>query len=198
MKATFVLLVACVAGSGCYTQLQQAARDGDPARVKAALDAGASINDQAHAQFSETALHLALDGKTPAHLECVRVLLQRGASAEVQRRDGYTALCRAILVGNVEGVRLLIAHRVNLHPPCIDRALDNLNGEPGEREITALVRDAQEGKKGETALPPGAPPPEPPAAEPPPPPPPAAPGCGKDNDCKGDRICVKGECVAPK
>lgn len=31
-------------------------------------------------------------------------------------------------------------------------------------------------------------------------PPPAAPcftGCGKDTDCKGDRICVKGECVDP-
>ena len=27
---------------------------------------------------------------------------------------------------------------------------------------------------------------------------PAPAGCGKDTDCKGDRICVKGECVAPK
>ena len=27
---------------------------------------------------------------------------------------------------------------------------------------------------------------------------PAPAGCGKDTDCKGNRICVKGECVAPK
>jgi hypothetical protein len=39
-----------------------------------------------------------------------------------------------------------------------------------------------------------------PVAEPPVPVAPAAPclaGCGKDTDCKGDRICVKGECVDP-
>jgi hypothetical protein len=39
-----------------------------------------------------------------------------------------------------------------------------------------------------------------PGAEPPVPVAPAAPclaGCGKDTDCKGDRICVKGECVDP-
>lgn len=54
-----------------------------------------------------------------------------------------------------------------------------------------------------------APPPTPPPALPgpavPPAPPgsqvgptPTAPGCGKDTDCKGDRICEKGECVDPR
>jgi hypothetical protein len=44
---------------------------------------------------------------------------------------------------------------------------------------------------------------EPPAAEPPasapspPEPAPSAAGCGKDTDCKGDRICVQGQCVSP-
>lgn len=33
---------------------------------------------------------------------------------------------------------------------------------------------------------------------PPQPPPTAAGGCMKDTDCKGDRICNKGECVSPK
>ena len=28
-------------------------------------------------------------------------------------------------------------------------------------------------------------------------PPPAASGCSKDTDCKGDRVCVKGECADP-
>ena len=27
---------------------------------------------------------------------------------------------------------------------------------------------------------------------------PASTGCAKDNDCKGERVCEKGECVAPR
>ena len=55
----------------------------------------------------------------------------------------------------------------------------------------------------EDAPPPAAAPPPPPEAAPPPPeaappPPPPANGCGKDTDCKGDRICVNGSCVFPR
>jgi uncharacterized protein len=195
------LLVACLAASGCYTPLQRAASDGDPRRVQAALDAGAAINEQAHAQLSETPLHLAMDGATRGHLETARLLLARGADPELQSRSGNTVLCRAILLKNPEGVRLLVAHGAKTHAPCMARALGYLKGEVGEREITALLAGARDGTKDEKRPPATAPTPPPPAtapAPPPPPPPPAPAGCGKDTDCKGDRVCVKGECVAPK
>jgi hypothetical protein len=38
----------------------------------------------------------------------------------------------------------------------------------------------------------------PPPAAAQPAPPPATGGCAKDNDCKGDRVCDKGQCVAPR
>ena len=50
-------------------------------------------------------------------------------------------------------------------------------------------------KPGASGTPTAAPPP------PPPPPPTAAPGkpgCAKDTDCKGNRVCERGQCVAPK
>ncbi len=41
--------------------------------------------------------------------------------------------------------------------------------------------------------------PKQPAAAPPPPPPAAQPNqCGRDADCKGDRICDHGQCVTPR
>ncbi|MGE0320737.1 MAG: hypothetical protein AB7S68_00450 [Polyangiaceae bacterium] len=40
-------------------------------------------------------------------------------------------------------------------------------------------------------------PPEMPETPAPPDAPPTAPGCGKDTDCKGDRICKEGQCVDP-
>jgi hypothetical protein len=41
-------------------------------------------------------------------------------------------------------------------------------------------------------------PPPPPAATPSEPAAPKGAGCSKDMDCKGDRICDKGECVSPR
>jgi ankyrin repeat protein len=200
METRFVLLVACLAVGGCYTGLQRAANDGDPARVKDLLHAGAPINGQAHIMVGETALHRAVTGKSPGHVECVRLLLERGADPEIKTRGGHTVLCWAMSYENAAAVRLLIARGVDLHVACVQRNLDHLQQENGEAEVAVLVREAQEAKK-EVREEPGnqEPPPEPPpAAEPPPPPSPTAPGCGKDTDCKGDRICVKGECVAPK
>ena len=65
-----------------------------------------------------------------------------------------------------------------------------------ESEATILNNVAAELAKAPPAPAPEAAPP-PPAPEPSPAAPPPAAGCGKDTDCKGDRICVKGECVEP-
>jgi ankyrin repeat protein len=192
------LLVICWAASGCFTPLQQAASDGDPKRVKALLDAGAPINEQPHARMSETPLHLAMDGATRGHLASARLLLARGANPEIESRTGHTVLCRAIILKNVEGVRLLVAHGVNVQPRCMRLALYFLRGERGEREITDILRGARDVVKEAKRPPATAPAPRPaPPATAPAAPPPAPAGCGKDTDCKGDRVCVKGECVEP-
>jgi ankyrin repeat protein len=195
MRPTFLgLLAACLAG-GCYTPLQRAASDGDVAKVKALLDAGAPVNTQPHARFSETPLHLAVDGATRGHREALRLLLARGADPEILSRSGNTVLCRAIWLKNVEAVRLLVARGVNTNAPCMQRALDYLKGETGEREITALLHAAQPPGKDVVRPPASAPAP---AAAPAPASAPRPVGCGKDTDCKGDRVCVKGECLPPK
>lgn len=59
----------------------------------------------------------------------------------------------------------------------------------GELELGATSSPA--GEDTPPATPPGTPPGTPPAT------PPSGGGCTKDNECKGDRICVKGDCVAP-
>jgi hypothetical protein len=53
-----------------------------------------------------------------------------------------------------------------------------LAGEPGVKaELAAGLRAALQGEPASLPAP--------------------AAGCGKDTDCKGDRICVRGECVSP-
>jgi hypothetical protein len=80
-----------------------------------------------------------------------------------------------------------------------EKAKRTLRAEDGVPSATAVTPSAA----SVSAAPPGvASPPAQPIAAPPPSPPvataPPAPGaCGKDTECKGDRICQAGQCTAP-
>ena len=69
--------------------LYQAARDGDVAEVRRLIASGADLNGADGTVFGSTALHLAaLFG----HVDCVRVLVEGGASVDKRTQFGCTPL----------------------------------------------------------------------------------------------------------
>lgn len=84
-------------------QLRTAARDGDLAGVKKALQAGASID--AKSEWNDTALNEAADA---AHFEIVEHLLASGAHIENKGGADKTPLANAALAGHPKVVVLLL------------------------------------------------------------------------------------------
>ena len=88
---------------GSPTDLTEAAKEGDIARLRGLLDAGAEVNGADEAEL--TALHWA---SAWGHADACRLLLERGA--EVNARDGRdaTPLHAAAFFGRPEAVRALL------------------------------------------------------------------------------------------
>ena len=93
------------AAAKCKGHFTVAARDGDDARVRCWLDAGADPNERD--QHGATALMNAAAG---GHTGAARLLIERGADPNLAtRRDGATALMMAAYRGHADMVRLLLA-----------------------------------------------------------------------------------------
>jgi len=118
--------------AGCEAPLSKAIRHGDSPAVAARLDAGDDINGS-----------LGSSGRTPlqiaaaeGRLDVAKLLLDRGADVNVRRR-GTGALSQAVIAGDVEMTKLLLAHGAEAGR----RELLWANG-PRKAELVALLQDA--------------------------------------------------------
>jgi uncharacterized protein len=84
-------------------QLQEAAKSGDLAGLKQALDRGSNISETDEA--GDPALVLA---SLRGHADAVALILDRGADIEVRNKGGLTALHAAAYAGNLDVVKLLV------------------------------------------------------------------------------------------
>jgi ankyrin repeat protein len=89
---------------GGFTPLLFAAQQGNVESVRLLLDAGADVNDTA--PIGTSALVVATHS---GHRDAATLLLDRGADPNADAA-GYTALHAAVLLGDVESVRALLAH----------------------------------------------------------------------------------------
>lgn len=115
------------------SELREAARRGDVARLSALLRQGAAVD--ARDQAGLTALMHA------ASPETARVLLRAGADVNASTPSGWTALMQAAAGGSVETVRLLLGAGASLD------ARDRLWGTPldvasqrGQTDVVQLLR----------------------------------------------------------
>ncbi len=92
------------------TPLSIAAREGDAARIRQLLDAGAAV-DARSASMNITPLMGAANRTNAAPL--VRLLLDAGADPTAAARNGAGALARAVLGGDVEAAQMLLEAGAN-------------------------------------------------------------------------------------
>src|ERR671916_812871 len=110
LAALLTLLLAVAAAAqdpkqALNEQLYEAARKGDPAEVKAALDRGADVN--AKFRYRATALFKAAER---GHTEVVKLLIERGADVNVKDTFyGATAMTWALDKGHTGVVRAILA-----------------------------------------------------------------------------------------
>jgi ankyrin repeat protein len=88
-----------------WTDLHDAAFDGDVERVKKLLEKGENPN--AKNKTGRTPLHVAA---YMGHVEVVRLLLEHGADPNAKDKDGHTPLHDATSGGYVDVVKLLLKH----------------------------------------------------------------------------------------
>lgn len=86
-------------------QLLDAAREGDLQRMLAALEQQCNHPDVVDPQRGCTALHMAADG---GHEDCLRALVERGASVEAADTLGLTALHWAAAAGREPCLQALL------------------------------------------------------------------------------------------
>ncbi|CAJ1433685.1 unnamed protein product [Effrenium voratum] len=102
--------------SGWNSALLKGAREGDPALVREALDAGASTESRAVGSsavkrgLAESCLGLTalMHAARGGHLTCVMALLDSRASLEAEDEDGATPLHYAALSGDLDVFKALI------------------------------------------------------------------------------------------
>ncbi len=102
----YLALATTTRAAGPDEDLHAAARAGDLAAVKAAVEKGADVNTRT--EYGATALSYACDR---GHVEVVRFLIERGAN--VNRADTFyqsTPLTWAAFNGHSEVVKLLLEH----------------------------------------------------------------------------------------
>lgn len=102
----FGLLVGCSRES--YTELMNAAKDGNAVAAKQIIERGADVN--ASTNKGKRALMMAAsEGRT----EVARLLIERGAEVDVADAYGTTALIVAATAGHTEVSALLLEHGAN-------------------------------------------------------------------------------------
>jgi outer membrane protein assembly factor BamB len=102
-------------------ELWEAAREGDVARVRAALDKGADVN--AKARYDRTALSFAADR---GHTEVIRLLLDRGADLNVQ--DTFykmRAIDMALMNEHADAARVLVERGSQGAPAALNAAVQH-------------------------------------------------------------------------
>ena len=136
------------------TELIEASKIGDTAKVKLLLDKGAPLDDKDEYR-GITSLHWAIKN---GHNEVVQLLLDKGASLDVQDRKGETALHLASRDGKTEVVQLLLDKGASVvvqgefGSPALHLAIAN-----GHKEVVQLLLDKGapldvQGEFGSTAL----------------------------------------------
>lgn len=106
----FEVLNGRVAGGAAgAVSLLDAAAEGEPSQVRAALRAGQAINQKN--TKGQTALIVAA---SKGFRDVVRILLDEGATVDVRDNDGFTALAYAAYAGDASSVRLLLRSGANL------------------------------------------------------------------------------------
>ena len=152
----FAVLLAgsAAAGAPADAPLVEAVRAGDPARLRALVDAGADV-DQAEP-----------DGSTPLHwaawnadVEAVRLLLEAGAVANTGNRYGVRPLSLACVSGSPGVVAALLDAGANPNTTLTEGETALMTAaRSGNVEVVELLLDAgahvnaQEHWKGQTAL----------------------------------------------
>ena len=96
--------------------LHAAARLGDAAAVRAALDAGAAIDDVALSGPGGGGQSALMAASLGGHADVISLLLADGADARVGEKDGYTPLHGVAFQGRAEGARVLLAAGPNRVP----------------------------------------------------------------------------------
>jgi hypothetical protein len=146
-------------GSYGSTPLMAAADSGDNQIVEALLSAGADVNAQDG--NGDTALLLLLDAgdrRRKRNVEEYPVLVGtllrvKNINVNAQNKKGETALMRAVRLGNVDSVRLLLGAGAN--PNAADKVGDTayvLAYEKGNAEIEKLLTAAAAQQKTQAAL----------------------------------------------
>ena len=103
-----VMLLTMLSTAGA-TELHDAAKDGDIARIERLLKAGA--NADAKDNFGITSLHFAAGN---GHNEVITSLLEAGADPNVKAKWGFTPLHRATENGHEEAITILLEAGANL------------------------------------------------------------------------------------
>ncbi|GAB4820862.1 hypothetical protein N2152v2_007908 [Parachlorella kessleri] len=137
---------------GTLTEIHRAAEEGDTAALPALLDA-LSVSVDTLGPDSDTALHLAA---LYGHADCVRLLLDHGATASVRDEDGGVALHDAAAGGYTNICLMLLdadAACVNMRDDEGDTPLHNA-ARGGHEEVARLLvaRGADATLKNEEAL----------------------------------------------
>ena len=82
---------------------------------------GNARNIEISDRLGSTPLMFAANGKSAAHAETVRILIENGANVLHKRRDGLSAILCAARKGNEESVRYLLGEKItNVPPKAID------------------------------------------------------------------------------
>ena len=134
MKRTTLAVAAAamLALPGCEAPLSVAIRRGDSATVAARLDKGEDVNEH----LGGSALTPLQIAAAQGRLEIAKILLDRGADVNIHRK-GTSALSQAVLAGDVEMTRLLLAHGAEAGR----REIAWARG-PKRAEIVPLLEDA--------------------------------------------------------
>ena len=144
---------ATAADSAGNTPLHLASKGGYPDLVKLLLEKGA--NPKLRAREMMTPLHLATDvsgdlrffkgDHKPEHDQIVSLLLQAGAEIDAQEERGLTALLFAVLRGNPEAAKILLAAGADrkVRDKAGKSVFDYAKEDPHKR---ALIRTAEEAK----------------------------------------------------
>jgi ankyrin repeat protein len=148
-----LLLSAAAIAQNTNEEFFTAARRGDATAVKAFLDKGTDVN--AKTQYGATALAYAAD---KGHVEVVRLLLERGADANVKDTfygevpigwactKGHTEVIKLLLDKGARGIDRVLLSGVSLGNAAMVKVALDKGGAIPESLTMALVRSEKEGK----------------------------------------------------